>query len=168
MKEIRTVQYQIIGVIHSPFNDQKRTPIQSAFSSARGTVEVFPQYSEGLEGLAAFSHLFLVYHFHQAKPGPLMETPFLDGERPRGIFSIRHYNRPNPIGLSIVEIEKIEGNILFIKGIDVLDGTPLLDLKPYVARFDHRNGVRDGWIDAQQKREIKDESATPENLLGTD
>lgn len=168
MKEIRTVQYQIIGVIHSPFTDQKRTPIQSAFSSARGTVEVFPQYSEGLEGLAEFSHLFLVYHFHQAKPGPLTETPFLDGERPRGIFSIRHYNRPNPIGLSIVEIEKLEGNILFVKGIDVLDGTPLLDLKPYVARFDHRDGVRDGWIDAQQKREIKDESATPENLLGTE
>lgn len=168
MSAIKDVRYRVIGVIHSPFTDRQRTPIQSVFSSARGRVEVHAQYSEGLEGLAEFSHVYLLYHFHQASQGPLMETPFLDGERPRGIFSIRHYNRPNPIGLSIVEIEKIEGNILFIKGIDVLDGTPLLDLKPYVARFDHRDKVRDGWIDAQQKREIKDESATPENLLGND
>jgi len=166
MHNPQSVHYRIIGVIHSPFTDQKHTPIQSAFSSAEGRVEVFPQYSEGLEGLAEFSHLFLIYHFHQAVPGPLMETPFLDGGRPRGIFSIRHYNRPNPIGISIVEIQKIEGNILFVKGIDVLDGTPLIDLKPYVARFDHRDGVRDGWIEAQRKKNVRDESATPEKLLG--
>ena len=165
MNAVSDVCYRVIGVIHSPFTDQKRTPIQSVFSSARGRVEVFPQYSEGLEGLDGFSYIYLLYHFHQAAPGPLMETPFLDGERPRGIFSIRHYNRPNPIGLSIVEIEKIETNIIFVKGIDVLDGTPLLDIKPYVARFDLRTDARDGWVGAQQKRDIRDESATPEDLL---
>lgn len=166
MNEFRTVQYRVIGLIHSPFTDQKRTPIQSVFSSARGRVEVFPEYSEGLEGLEGFSHIYLLYHFHRAAPGSLMETPFLDGERPRGIFSIRHYNRPNPIGLSIVEIERIEANSIFVKGIDVLDGTPLLDIKPYVARFDLRANARDGWVGEKPSRDIWDESATPENLLG--
>jgi tRNA-Thr(GGU) m(6)t(6)A37 methyltransferase TsaA len=151
-------------VIHSPFTDQKNTPIQSVFSSAEGRVEVFPTYDQGLEGLEGFSHIFLIYHFHQAEPGSLRETPFLDGERPRGIFSIRHYNRPNPIGISIVELEKVESNVLFVKGIDVLDGTPLIDIKPYVARFDHRGGARSGWVDKKHIGNIKGRDATPGRL----
>lgn len=158
------VQYHFIGVIHSPFTRQKDTPIQSIFSSADGRIEVFPSFSQGLEGLEEFSHLFLVYHFHQATPGQLQETPFLDAEKPRGIFCIRHYNRPNPIGISVVELEKIEGNVLFVKGIDILDGTPLLDIKPYVARFDHREGTRGGWVDRKSIGNIQDTNATPEGL----
>lgn len=87
MKDTESVCYRVIDVIHSPFTDQKNTPIQSVFSSAEGRVEVFPTYDQGLEGLEGFSHIFLIYHIHQAEPGSLRETPFLDGERPRGIFS---------------------------------------------------------------------------------
>lgn len=159
-----TVQYRFIGVIHSPFTTQKDTPIQSAFSSAEGKIELFPSYVDGLEGLEEFTHLFLIYHFHQATPGRLQEIPFLDGEKPRGIFCIRHYNRPNPIGISIVDLVKIEGNVLFVKGIDVLDGTPLLDIKPYVARFDYREGARSGWVDKKTIGNIQDRDATPDRL----
>lgn len=166
MTDENSVRYRFIGVIHSPFTSQEDTPIQSIFSSAEGRVDVFPQYARGLEGLEGFSHLYLIYHFHRAIPGSVQETPFLDGERPRGIFSIRHYNRPNPIGISIVELERIEENVLFVSGIDVIDGTPLLDIKPYVARFDHREGTRNGWLEAKQKNEIMDASATPGQLLG--
>lgn len=162
-----TVQYRFIGVIHSPFREQKETPIQSIFSTAEGRIEVFPAYSEGLDGLGEFSHLYLIYHFHHAKPGPLREIPFLDGERARGIFSIRHFNRPNPIGLSIVKLNRIEDNMLFVGGIDVLDGTPLLDIKPYISRFDHREGTRNGWVDIKEIGDITDSEATPGRLQET-
>ncbi|OPX71897.1 MAG: S-adenosyl-L-methionine-binding protein [Methanoregulaceae archaeon PtaB.Bin108] len=160
-----SVRYQFIGVIHSPFTDQKDTPIQSIFSNAQGMVEVFPPFVKGLDGLSEFSHLYLIYHFHKATPGRLEETPFLDGEKPRGIFCIRHYNRPNPIGISIVELEKVEGNCLFVKGVDVLDGTPLLDIKPYVVRFDNRENARSGWVDKKPIKNIQDMEATPGRLL---
>ena len=120
---------------------------------------------KGLDGLSEFSHLYLIYHFHKATPGRLEETPFLDGEKPRGIFCIRHYNRPNPIGISIVELEKVEGNCLFVKGVDVLDGTPLLDIKPYVVRFDNRENARSGWVDKKPIKNIQDMEATPGRLL---
>jgi len=162
-----TALYRFIGMIHSPFTDQKKTPIQSIFSTAEGRVEVFPAFVEGLDGLEEFSHLYLIYHFHQATPGPMHETPFLDGEKPRGIFSIRHYNRPNPIGLSIVELKYIEGDTLFVAGIDVLDGTPLLDIKPYISRFDHREGTRNGWVDKKEIGSIADSEATPGHLQDT-
>lgn len=162
-----TALYRFIGMIHSPFTDQKKTPIQSIFSTAEGRVEVFPAFVEGLDGLEEFSHLYLIYHFHQATPGPMRETPFLDEEKPRGIFSIRHYNRPNPIGLSIVELKYIEGDTLFVAGIDVLDGTPLLDIKPYISRFDHREGTRNGWVDKKEIGNIADSEATPGHLQDT-
>lgn len=162
-----TALYRFIGMIHSPFTDQKKTPIQSIFSTAEGRVEVFPAFVEGLDGLEEFSHLYLIYHFHQATLGPMHETPFLDGEKPRGIFSIRHYNRPNPIGLSIVELKYIEGDTLFVAGIDVLDGTPLLDIKPYISRFDHREGTRNGWVDKKEIGNIADSEATPGHLQDT-
>ena len=98
---------------------------------------------------------------------PHAETPFLDGERPRGIFSIRHYNRPNPIGLSIVELKHIDGDTLTVAGIDVLDGTPLLDIKPYISRFDHRKGTRNGCVDKKEIVNIADSEATPGHLQDT-
>jgi tRNA-Thr(GGU) m(6)t(6)A37 methyltransferase TsaA len=158
------VTYHIIGTIHSPFSDQDSTPIQSIFSEAEGTIEVFPEYAEGFRGIDGFSHLILIYHFHQAKGFRLLERPFVDGKEERGIFAIRHFNRPNPIGISVVELVAVEGNTLRIRGVDVLDGTPLLDIKPYVHQFDMRENVRSGWVDEQHLEAVKVRSFTPEGL----
>jgi tRNA-Thr(GGU) m(6)t(6)A37 methyltransferase TsaA len=156
--------YRIIGAIRSPFIDQDTTPIQSIFSEAEGTVEVFPEYAEGLQGIEGFSHIILLYHFHRADGYRLRERPFADGSKERGIFAIRHCNRPNPIGISIVKVASVEGNTVRVRGIDVLDGTPLLDIKPYVRQFDHRDDVRSGWVDARHLEEVKVRSFSPKDL----
>ncbi|MCP4220171.1 MAG: tRNA (N6-threonylcarbamoyladenosine(37)-N6)-methyltransferase TrmO [bacterium] len=140
-----TINYTPIGIIHTAFADKKQTPIQGVFSEkARGTVEVFPQFADGLKDIEAFTHLYLLYHFHRSEGFKLRRQPFLE-DTERGIFAIRHFSRPNPIGMSVVTLEKVSGNVLEISDIDVLDGTPLLDIKPYVHRFDHRQGS-DGWV----------------------
>lgn len=143
------VCYEPIGVIRSPFDSIEGMPIQPpAAEDAVGTIEIDEEYVSGLADLEEFSHCIVLYHFHRAEgEAPLAPTPFLD-ERPRGLFSTRAPRRPNPIGLSIVAIEKIDGNTLTVRGVDVLDGTPLLDLKPYVPAFDVREGARAGWVDA--------------------
>ena len=143
------VIYKPIGIIHSPFKEKTSTPIQGIYDPGSiGEVEVFPQYMEGLRDIAGFSHLFLIYHFHLAEDFSLITRPFLDNEG-KGIFSIRHFNRPNPIGLSVVRLDKVEGNVLKIGEVDILDGTPLLDIKPYMPVFDARPGqdVRKGWYE---------------------
>ncbi|MCD6145155.1 MAG: tRNA (N6-threonylcarbamoyladenosine(37)-N6)-methyltransferase TrmO [Methanosarcinales archaeon] len=153
-----------IGIIHSPFTDPADTPIQAVFADgARGEVEVFPEYAAGLKDIEGFSHLILLYHFHLADGYSLISKPFLEDEE-RGIFSIRHPNRPNPIGISIVRLEAVRGNILEIGDVDILDGTPLLDIKPFIHRFDHRAEIVSGWVDDQQIDEIKDK--TPRRLKG--
>jgi tRNA-Thr(GGU) m(6)t(6)A37 methyltransferase TsaA len=111
----------------------------------RGTAEVWPEYEDGLSDLSGFSHVFLLYHFHRVHAARLRVTPFLDKE-PRGVFATRAPCRPNPIGLSIVRLTGIECTTLHIEGIDVLDGTPLLDIKPYVPEFDERDGASVGWL----------------------
>jgi len=156
--------YQFIGTIHSPFTNGDTTPIQSIFSDAEGTIEVSPGYADGLEGLDGFSHIHLLYHFHRVNGFSLRQRPFADGSKERGIFAIRHCNRPNPIGISLVEVIAIEGSTIRVRGIDVLDGTPLLDIKPYVRQFDHRDAVRSGWVDARHLDEMKGRSFTPEGL----
>jgi tRNA-Thr(GGU) m(6)t(6)A37 methyltransferase TsaA len=162
------VKYRTIGVIHSPFTRKDETPIQGVFSDAKGTVEVFPEYADGLKDIEGFSHLFLIYHFSQAEGYTLTQKPFMDGSKERGIFAIRHYNRPNPIGMSIVELKGVRGNVLEISGVDVLDGTPLLDIKPYVRQFDCREGVRSGWVDEQQAEPGERRSYTPKGLEKSD
>lgn len=157
------VCYTFIGIIHSPFTDQRSTPIQSVFSRAEGTIEVFPEYADGLEEIEGFSHLILLYHFHREGPMRLRVAPFLDNEIERGIFATRHHDRPNRIGLSIVDLISVKDPTLSIRGVDVLDGTPLLDIKPYVLHFDHRDQVRSGWID-QADRDREGLLLTPENL----
>lgn len=138
--------YQPIGVIHSPFQEPKGVPIQpSAAQGVEGVVEVDPTYQEGLQDLDGFSHIILVYDFHLAKPGPLLRKPFMDTQK-RGIFAIRGPSRPNPIGISIVRLHKIENTHLFIQDVDIVDGTPLLDIKPYVPAFDNRPASRIGWL----------------------
>ncbi|MCD1294283.1 tRNA (N6-threonylcarbamoyladenosine(37)-N6)-methyltransferase TrmO [Methanocella sp. CWC-04] len=158
------IKYKVIGIVHSEFKDKKSTPIQSIFSESKGTVEVFPEYAEGLKDIDGFSHLYLIYHFNQAEGCMLVQKPFVDGSKERGIFSIRHFNRPNPIGISLVELKGVKGNILEIDGVDILDGTPLLDIKPYVRQFDHRDDVRCGWVDQKNMEDHKGKKFTPEGL----
>jgi len=135
-----------IGVIHSPFLDKKDTPIQPTRSRAAGQVEVFEEYAAGLEDLEGFSHIILLYVFHRSSGFRLKVQPFLDS-RPHGLFSTRYPCRPNPIGLSIVRLVNRRGRWLDIEGVDVLDSTPLLDIKPYVPEFDIRTGARAGWFE---------------------
>lgn len=156
--------YKAIGVIHSPFLEQADTPIQGTFSEAEGTVEVFPEYAAGLKDIEGFSHLFLIYDFHRATGYSLLAKPFLDGSEARGIFAIRHFRRPNPIGLSVVELRNVSGNILEIRGVDVLDGTPLLDIKPYIRQFDCREAARSGWAEGKGTAAEKADQYTPRGL----
>lgn len=138
--------FQPIGVIHSPFTRRDHTPIQPYRSKTRGQVELLPEYEIGLQDLDGFSHIILLYLFHQAEPGyDLTVTPFLD-DQPKGLFATRYPRRPNPIGLSVVRLARRKGRILHVEGIDVLDGTPLLDIKPYVPPFDAFPEATLGWL----------------------
>ena len=140
------ISYQPIGIIHTAFNNIEDMPIQPAgAANIRGTVEIFEKYSKGLKDLDGFSHIILLYHFHQAQSAKLVVTPFLD-TLPHGVFSTRAPSRPNPIGLSVVRLLKIEQNILHIENADILNDTPLLDLKPYVPEFDQHPGEHIGWL----------------------
>jgi tRNA (adenine37-N6)-methyltransferase len=134
-----------IGVIHTPFYEKDNTPIQSSRSDTPGTVELFPQFAEGLEGVEEFSHLFLVYTFHRASDPVLLKVkPFLD-DRVHGVFATRYPIRPNSIGLSVVRLIRREENLLEFLGADMLDGTPLLDIKPYLPDFDIYSVSKIGW-----------------------
>jgi tRNA (adenine37-N6)-methyltransferase len=139
-----------IGVIHTPFTDKSQTPIQPTRSQASGQVEVFPEFASGLQDLEDFSHIILLYVFHCSSGYSLQVQPFLDDQL-RGLFATRHPCRPNPIGLSIVRLLSRHENILEIEGVDMLDGTPLLDIKPYVPDFDVRTDVKTGWYDRRSK-----------------
>jgi len=146
LNNIDEIRYKAIGIIHSGFTDKTNTPIQGTFAKdAKGSVEVFPEYADGLKDIEQFSHLILIYHFHLSNGYSLISMPFLEDEQ-HGIFSIRHFNRPNPIGLSIVKLENVKGNILQIGDVDILDGTPLLDIKPYVPLFDTKLNAKNGWV----------------------
>jgi len=142
------LQFTPIGIIHSPFTETAGMPIQpTGARAALGTILLDPAYEAGLQDLAGFSHIYLLYHFHRSMPMRLRVVPFLD-TREHGIFATRAPVRPNPIGLSIVELVDISGNRLTVHGIDVLDGTPLLDIKPYIAAFDRIDESRSGWLDS--------------------
>lgn len=138
-----------IGIIHSPFTEIEDMPIQpSGASGISGTIEIDHEYIAGLKDIDSFSHIILIYHFHKAKSSGLVVTPFLDSQK-RGIFSTRAPVRPNPIGLSIVKLINVTQNMLIVENIDVIDGTPLLDIKPYVPEFDKQTSVRIGWLEGK-------------------
>ena len=144
MDEIR---YKPIGIIHSQFKEPKGTPIQPmAAKGVDGTVEVFPEYAEGLKDLESFSHIILIYYFHLSKKSSLKVKPFMDN-RIHGVFSTRAPSRPNSIGISVVRLITIERNTLYIRDVDIVDGTPLLDIKPYVPEFDVRAVDKIGWLE---------------------
>ena len=141
------IKYNPIGVIHSPFKEPKGTPIQpAAAKDIDGTVEVFPEYVEGLKDVEGFSHIILIYHFHLSRGAPLKVKPYMDNEA-HGVFAMRGPSRPNPIGISIVRLVRVEQNVLHIQDVDIVDGTPLLDIKPYVPEFDIRKVEKMGWLE---------------------
>ena len=144
MSEIR---YKPIGVIHSPFKEPKGVPIQPAAAKGiKGIVEVFEEYAEGLKDLEGFSHIILIYHFHLTQKPLLMVKPYMDDEL-RGVFATRAPCRPNSIGVSTVRLTGVEKNILYVEDLDIVDGTPLLDIKPFVPEFDVREATSAGWLE---------------------
>ena len=145
------IEFTPIGIIHSPFMEPEGMPIQPVGAvGVKGTVEVFKGFHSGLEDLDGFSHIILLYHFHRSHGFDLRVVPFMDS-RKRGLFATRAPKRPNPIGLSIVQLDKIEDGVLHIQSVDILDGTPLLDIKPYVPEFDAQMEVRTGWLETTGK-----------------
>lgn len=154
MNEIR---YKPIGVIHSPFKDVQGMPIQpTGAMGIAGTIEIEPEYCDGLKDIEGFSHIVLIYHFHLSDGYSLLVKPFMDDSL-RGVFSTRAPRRPNPVGISLVRLVKVEGSTLHIENVDIVDGTPLLDIKPYVPEFDIQKNVRIGWLSdkADKANEIK-------------
>ena len=140
------VEFKLIGIIHSPFTDPQGMPIQPAGAAGvKGTVEVFKEVQAGLKDLEGFSHVVLLYHFHRSQGFELHVIPFMDSQ-PRGVFATRAPKRPNSIGLSVVRLRRIDKGILHIENVDILDGTPLLDIKPYVPEFDLQENPRTGWL----------------------
>ncbi len=142
-----------IGIIRSPFRTKEEAPIQGAFQpEAEGTVEVFAGFAPGLKDIETFSHLILIYRFDRAGEVILSRPTFLDDE-PHGVFASRHPCRPNGLGLSVVRLLRRDGNVLHVGGIDVLDGTPLIDIKPYIPRFDCYPEASAGWTADKAVRE---------------
>jgi len=145
------VIYHPIGIIHSPFSDWRGMPIQPAGArGVKGRVEIAAPYRQALKDLESFSHIILLYHFHLSKDYHLEVIPFLDTV-PRGLFATRAPRRPNPLGLSIVKLTGIEGGVLHIEDVDIVTGTPLLDIKPYVPAFDIVTEATGGWTQGKEK-----------------
>ena len=141
-----------IGTIHTPFSTKDDAPIQGAFHPEHeGTVDVLPEFAEGLADIDGFTHLILLYEFDRAAPVEMRRSTFLSDET-HGLFATRHPARPNPIGLTVVRLLGRDGTRLRVGGIDVLDGTPLLDIKPYVPRFDCFPEASEGWIAGRPER----------------
>jgi tRNA (adenine37-N6)-methyltransferase len=152
------IEFSPIGVINTPFKHLEGMPIQPAGAvGVKGTIEIYEQYRDGLKDLDGFSHIILLYYFHRSQGFKLSVVPFMDTET-RGLFSTRAPKRPNPIGLSIVQLDTIDGNLLHIQNVDVLDGTPLLDIKPYVPEFEGPVDVRTGWLE-QAKKTVAEKTA---------
>ena len=157
VKEIKSTQ---IGVIHSPYKEPQGVPIQPARNNdVEGTIEIFPDFAEGLKDIEGFSHIFLIYHFHLIKKTSLSVIPFLD-EQTHGVYATRAPSRPNHIGLSMVRLLKVKDNILHISNLDIVEGTPLLDIKPCIPEFDFTDIEKAGWLKKSLKKlpSTKDDS----------
>ena len=147
-----TITYKPIGIINTPFKNKEGMPIQpSGAIGVRGTIKINGDYIAGLNDLEGFSHIILIYHFNLSKDYSLIVTPFLD-DQPHGVFATRAPKRPNSIGLSVVKLNAVMGDILDIENVDIIDGTPLLDIKPYVPEFDAQVEVKTGWLGKVEKR----------------
>ncbi|MGP3667200.1 MAG: tRNA (N6-threonylcarbamoyladenosine(37)-N6)-methyltransferase TrmO [Candidatus Bathyarchaeota archaeon] len=141
----KVYMFKPIGVIRSPFKSKSEAPRQGIFSDKICDVEIFREYEEGLKDVESFSHLIIIYLFHESKGYTLtVVTPW--DPQPHGVFATRSPNRPNPIGFSVVELVEKKGNILRVKRLDAIDGTPVLDVKPYLPMFDQAENVKSGWL----------------------
>jgi tRNA-Thr(GGU) m(6)t(6)A37 methyltransferase TsaA len=148
---MKKIEFTPIGIIHTPFESLEGMPIQPAGGAGvRGTAEVFDEYSAGLKDLDGFSHIIILFHLHTSRGFDLHVVPFMDSQL-RGLFATRAPRRPNPVGISVVQLDRIEKNVLHIQNIDILDGTPLLDIKPYVPEFDSPQEIRTGWLEEARK-----------------
>jgi tRNA (adenine37-N6)-methyltransferase len=159
-ENMNSITYHPIGTIHSPYQDLHGMPIQPVGAQGvKGTIKLRKEYQEGLKDLEGFSHIIIIYHFHKSNGHSLHVKPFLDTVE-RGIFATRAPKRPNAIGLSVVKLDKIESNIIHISNVDVLDGTPLLDIKPYIPHFNacEKENVSIGWFD-DKHHEAKDKKS---------
>ncbi len=146
---MKTIEFKSIGTIYTPFNDLEGMPIQPIGArGVKGKIELYKEYTDGLKDLDGFSHIILIYHLHLCTGYSLEVKPFLDTEK-RGIFATRSPKRPNQIGISVVRLEKIMGSTLYIHDVDMVDGTPLLDIKPYIPHFDkhEEDDVSIGWFE---------------------
>jgi len=139
-----------IGIIHTPFKHRTDTPPQSSRSSAIGRIEVFKKYEDGLCDIDGFSHIVLIFRFHKSRGYRLKLKPYWDNKQ-RGLFTTRAPRRPNQLGVSTVKLLKRRRNILIVKGVDMLDGTPLLDIKPYIPDINPKRGVKIGWLEGKKK-----------------
>jgi len=149
------ISYRPIGVIRSPHTDPAKCPIQPRYARGiEGRIEIDPAFEEGLDDLDGFSHVVLFFHFHRARPCRLKVVPFLD-DTSRGVFATRAPSRPNPIGMSVVRLLRREGRVRYIADVDVLDGTPLLDIKPHIERFGVEGPLRCGWQEAVDEAEAE-------------
>lgn len=143
---MKKITFRVIGVIHTPFKVPSGVPIQSKGAKGiKGTVEIGHEYINGLKDIQGFSHIILLYHFHLSRGYSLTVKPFLD-TRSHGVFATRAPRRPTPIGLSVVRLLKVKGRRLYIENVDIVDGTPILDIKPYVPEFDVHKVNRVGWL----------------------
>ncbi len=146
------VEYQPIGYIKSPIVSPKDAPIQpTGARDITGQIVIDQQYSAGLKDLDGFSHIIVLYHLHKHKPYKLVCKPFLDDVE-HGVFAIRAPNRPNSIGFSVVRLTKVVDNVIYISGVDMIDGTPVLDIKPYVPKFDAHPDAKIGWLEKNAER----------------
>lgn len=152
------IEFESIGTIYTPFESLEKMPIQpTGAEQVEGKIVLKPEYEKGLKDVDGFSHLILIYLFHGSDGFNLEVVPFLDKQK-RGLFSTRAPKRPNPVGLSVVKLEQVKGAELFITGIDVLNKTPLIDIKPYVPKFDVRPDAKAGWLEAAQKEAVSRKS----------
>jgi len=149
---MESLELKPIGVIHSPYKDKGRMPCQRSRSKKISRIEVFKEFEGGLQDIEGFSHIIVIYWFHRSERYHLLvKTPW--DEDPHGLFTSRSPHRPCPLGLAVAELIAREKNILKVKGLDAIDGTPLLDIKPYIPEIDERSIVKRGWLEGKLGKE---------------
>ena len=154
----KKVTYKIIGIIHSPHKTIEGIPIQpTGAKGIKADIELFDEYEKGLKDIEEFSHIIVLYDFHKSKDYELNVKPFLDNEK-HGVFATRAPKRPNSIGMSVLKLNKVIKNILYVENVDILDNTPVIDIKPYVSKFDNVEDERNGWLEKSIEKSNKKKS----------
>lgn len=168
MSGLVSVELRYLGVIHTPHLELDHTPIQPCFARGiRGEIRLDPALAEGLKGIEEFSHLHLIYHLHRVEPGPLVVMPFMLDE-PKGVFACRYPVRPNALGLSVVKLVEVQGCSLIVEDVDMLDGTPLLDIKPFYPKSDVPERTWGGWTEQVAPEEAERRGRRSSALPGSD